>query len=283
MKKKNITFLEIKNFLKKKGFVISKKQNNFLQDKSVGILSRTLLSSIIIIFTFFILPIIVDFKNQKIFLSKEFKNNSKNNFKDVLNNKELKKPSKIDQDLIEKYVFEDVFKYDDLPIDYVRLSAATIEQLFKDTNYDLEDVRKKKLVKPVSLSLLPNEMKMITSTSKRKELFIKIILPLIIKENNNIRIDRKKLFSILNKNNNTDVERNWLGRKFKQYGVSNKDLSTLKIRMDEIPTSMAIAQAAKETGWGTSRFAQEGNALFGQWTWSGEGIRPAGAKEDSTH
>ena len=53
--------------------------------------------------------------------------------------------------------------------------------------------------------------------------------------------------------------------------------------MDEIPTSMAIAQAAKETGWGTSRFAQEGNALFGQWTWTGEGIKPAGAEDDSTH
>jgi len=46
---------------------------------------------------------------------------------------------------------------------------------------------------------------------------------------------------------------------------------------------MAIAQAAKETGWGTSRFAQEGNALFGQWTWSGDGIKPAGADDDSTH
>ena len=53
--------------------------------------------------------------------------------------------------------------------------------------------------------------------------------------------------------------------------------------MDEIPVSLAIAQAAKETGWGTSRFAQEGNALFGQWTWSGDGIKPAGADRDSKH
>ena len=53
--------------------------------------------------------------------------------------------------------------------------------------------------------------------------------------------------------------------------------------MDEVPVSMAIAQAAKETGWGTSRFAQEGNALFGQWTWTGDGIRPAGADDNSTH
>ena len=53
--------------------------------------------------------------------------------------------------------------------------------------------------------------------------------------------------------------------------------------MDEIPVSLAIAQAAKETGWGTSRFAQEGNALFGQWTWSGEGIKPAGSDRNSKH
>ena len=53
--------------------------------------------------------------------------------------------------------------------------------------------------------------------------------------------------------------------------------------MDEIPVSLAIAQAAKETGWGTSRFAQEGNALFGQWTWSGEGLRPKEAEEGKNH
>ena len=71
--------------------------------------------------------------------------------------------------------------------------------------------------------------------------------------------------------------------KFKQYGVKNNDLATLKIRMDEIPVSLAIAQSAKETGWGSSRFAQEGNALFGQWTWSGDGIRPAAVDKDAKH
>ena len=53
--------------------------------------------------------------------------------------------------------------------------------------------------------------------------------------------------------------------------------------MDIIPTSLTIAQAAKETGWGTSRFAIEGNALFGQWTYSGSGIKPLKANDDENH
>jgi len=174
-------------------------------------------------------------------------------------------------------------QFDEQPVDTVRLSASTIEELFKSTDYNLNDVRKNKLVKPISLTLLPSEIKQIENAKKRKNLFIQIILPLVIKENNKIKSDRNKLFNILNKSKNTLAENNWLNSKFKQYGVVNKNLLTLKIRMDEVPVSMAIAQAAKETGWGTSRFAQEGNALFGQWTWSGEGIKPAGADDGTTH
>ena len=53
--------------------------------------------------------------------------------------------------------------------------------------------------------------------------------------------------------------------------------------MDEIRVSLAIAQAAKETGWGTSRFALKGNALFGQWTWSGDGLKPKNAEKGEEH
>jgi Bax protein len=284
MIKNKITFSEINKYFKKKKFIISKKKrNNYLSESGINSISRTFISSIVIISIFFVMPIIIELINEKTILSQDFENNSKNSFKKILNNKNLNKLPKIDEEIIEKYVFDDVFKFDELPTDTVRLSASTIKQLFKDTNYNLDDVRKKKLVKPVSLSLLPEEMKMIENTKKRKELFIQIILPLVIKENNYIRSERKKLFNILNKNHNTNSEKKWLEQKFKQYGVASKDLSTLKVRMDEIPVSMAIAQAAKETGWGTSRFAQEGNALFGQWTWTGEGIKPAGAEVDSTH
>jgi len=279
MKKTKNSISKIRQYLKKKSFIVRKQKNNNVKKESLGTLSRTFLSSLIIISTFFIMPKIVNFTKERTFFSKDFENNSKNSFKKTLVNQ----TSKLDDKLDKQFLFDDVLEFKDFSNESIRLSATTIEQLFKDTNYNLKDVRKTKLVKPVSLSLLPQEIIKIENTKKRKNLFIQIILPLIIKENNNIRLDRKKLFSILNKSKNTRAEKKWLEIKFQQYGIINKDLSTLKIRMDEIPTSMAIAQAAKETGWGTSRFAQEGNALFGQWTWSGEGIKPSGADTNSTH
>tara|TARA_B100001250_G_scaffold411982_1_gene442005 strand:+ start:124 stop:1254 length:1131 start_codon:yes stop_codon:yes gene_type:complete len=281
-KKKKITFHQVREFLFKRGLIaIEKNKKSFLKDGFKGFY-YTLLSSFVIIGFFSLMPFVFEFKKNNFDISKEITNKSKTNFNKVLDGGVLKN-SKLDEGLDLKNLFDDVFRFDDLPSDTVRLNASTIEQLFKDTNYNLKDVRKNKLVKPVVLSLLPEEMKMIESSEKRKNLFIQIILPLILEENNRIKLERKKLFSILNKNRNSNLEKKWLNKKFKQYGVLNKDLSTLKIRMDEIPTSLAIAQAAKETGWGTSRFALEGNALFGQWTWSGEGIKPAGADNDSTH
>ena len=241
----------------------------------------TLLSSTLIIFIAFLIPI---FSNMSSNIAKTPKiNNSGKDFAKILEGKEIQEKTKIDEGLDLTNILEDVFKFEELPEDTVRLSASTIEQLFKDINYSLDVVRKTKKVKPIRLSLLPNEIKNIENSKKRKSLFIKIILPLILEENNRILLDRKRLFSILNKNKNSKKEINWLNMKFKQYGVLSKDIPTLKVRMDIVPVSLALAQAAKETGWGTSRFALEGNALFGQWTWSGDGIKPAGAEDNSKH
>ena len=235
----------------------------------------------ILIVIFFLSPQIINVRNNLAIKSLEVKNDSKVNLEKVLSAKAIE--GEQDEELDNFQIFEDVFQYEDITTSTVRLSASTIKQLFKDTNYNLKDVRKNKLVKPINLDLLPEEMKMIENTSQRKNLFIQIVLPLILDENNQIKLDRKKLFVVLNKNNNSDAEQKWLNMKFKQYGVKNKDLSTLKIRMDEIPVSLAIAQAAKETGWGTSRFALEGNALFGQWTFSGDGIKPKFSDNDKNH
>ena len=252
----------------------------FFDQRNLGSLPRIFLSSLMIIFFFYTFPIFLNYKKNNNF---EYQNNSKTILAYTLNNKKKGSGESEDQFLDENDLLVDIFSLNDLETDTIRLNASTINQLFEDTNYKLDDVRKNKLVKPVALTLLPAEIKMIESTTKRKEFFIQIVLPLILKENNNIRLDRKRLFDIINKSSNTDLEKKWLNQKYKQYGIPSKDLSTLKIRMDEVPVSLALAQAAKETGWGTSRFAQEGNALFGQWTWSGEGLKPKDSDKNTGH
>ena len=251
----------------------------FFDQNNLGSLPRIFLSSLLVIFFFYSMPIILGFVNEN---NLAIENNSKKVLAYTLNSKGQNIEGN-DKILNEKDLLVDIFSLNEIETDSVRLNASTIRQLFDDTNYKLDDVRKKKLVKPVALTLLPNEIKKIENTKKRKEFFIQIVLPLILKENNNIKLDRKRLFSIINKSNNTDLEKKWIEKKYKQYGIPSKDLTVLKIRMDEIPVSLAIAQAAKETGWGTSRFAQEGNALFGQWTWSGEGLKPKDSEKNEGH
>ena len=283
--KKKLYISRIKKILLNKGYKIYKDQKKSIH-KDFASFYYTAITSILLIFFFSFTPkaaLLTD----KIFSEPVIvENTSKFNFDRALNGKkelDLKPKEKA------KISFKDMYfdieeKFDDIPSDLVRFKASTLDQLFKDTKYSLKEVRKTKLVNPGnSIDLLPKEIKQIESTKKRKEFFIQIVLPLILEENYLIRLDRKRLFVILNKNNNTESERKWLKSKFKQYGVVNQDFTTLKIRMDEIPVSLAIAQAAKETGWGTSRFALEGNALFGQWTWNGEGIKPASADSDSAH
>ena len=165
----------------------------------------------------------------------------------------------------------------------VSLNAETTSNLFDDLGYDLKGVRAGQKVKPIYLTKLPKDLKTLGDTHKKRDLFIKIILPLIIDENNKILDDRKKLFKILSKNFNTVGERVWLKRRFKEYKVDDQDLSKLKMRMDIVPVSIALAQAANESGWGTSRFALEGNALFGQWTWSKKGISPKNKDPNQSH
>jgi Bax protein len=165
----------------------------------------------------------------------------------------------------------------------ISLNSETALNLFNDLGYDLNGVRAGQKVKPIYLTKLPKDLKTLGDTKKKRELFIKIILPLILDENEKIINDRKKLFKILGKNFNTVGERVWLKRRFKEYKIEDQDLAKLKMRMDIIPVSLAIAQAANESGWGTSRFALEGNALFGQWTWSKKGISPKNKDPDQSH
>ena len=276
-KLKKINIQAIKKILQRRGYKVSKKNESFFS------IYYTAFASIFLILIFYAIPFVINISS-KVFKKNEIVINTSNkNFNRVMEGKEIELENKENDEVNYKELFVDIFDFDISEGDTIRLSASTLNQLFKDENYNLKDIRKNKLVKPISIDILPSEIKSIESAKKRKELFIQIVLPLILEENKKIKIERKTLFSILNKNSNSQEERNWLRSKFKQYGVVNRDLTTLKIRMDEIPVSLAIAQAAKETGWGTSRFAQQGNALFGQWTYDGEGIKPAGSDAGDTH
>jgi Bax protein len=169
------------------------------------------------------------------------------------------------------------------PDNTISLNAETTLNLFEDLNYDLKAVRAGQKVKPIYLTKLPKDLNTLVDTKTKRELFIKIVLPLILHENEKIIDDKKRLFKILGKNFNSPGEKVWLNRRFKEYKIKDKDLAELKMRMDVIPVSIALAQAANESGWGTSRFALEGNALFGQWTWSKKGISPKNKDPDQSH
>ena len=85
---------------------------------------------------------------------------------------------------------------------------------------------------------------------------------MIVAENEKILDDREKLLSLAEKKYTTDTEKQWLRQKLLEYKVKKGDMKDLMVKMDIIPVSIALAQAAKESGWGTSRFALEGNAIL---------------------
>ena len=104
------------------------------------------------------------------------------------------------------------------------MNAETTLNLFDDLGYDLKGVRAGQKVKPIYLTKLPKDIKTLGDTKKKRELFIKIVLPLILDENEKIIQDRTKLFKILNKNFNTVGERVWLKRRFKEYKIADRRL-----------------------------------------------------------
>ena len=165
----------------------------------------------------------------------------------------------------------------------LNLKTETVLNLFKDVDYTLSEVRVEKLVKPIYFTQFPRDLETIQSTKLKKETFIQIVLPLVVAENERILEDREKLKVLSQKKFTTDLEKQWLRQKLLEYKVKKGDLKELMTRMDIIPTSIALAQAAKESGWGTSRFALEGNAIFGQWTWSGQGIAPLDRDSNKNH
>ena len=124
-------------------------------------------------------------------------------------------------------------------------------------------------------------------TNEKKSIFIAILIPLALRGNELVLEERKLMKIAFSSNNIYQIERlskKYKVKNFKKINFSNLNRSELKkIRIEllrkinSIPISLILAQSIIESGWGASRFAQEGNALFGQWTWKvDDGIKPKG-------
>ncbi|MBL6863306.1 MAG: glucosaminidase domain-containing protein [Rhodospirillales bacterium] len=152
------------------------------------------------------------------------------------------------------------------------LSADKLSIAFNSLKYDLAGVIKKGAFVPrIFLEKIPTDMSDIQRPKQKKEIFFKIVLPIILKANNKIITDRQRLLRIGIETNSllgiNALDKLWLAAMSDKYKTRRDDVSQLLLRVDIIPPSIALAQAAEESGWGTSRFAIEGNALFGQWTY----------------
>ncbi|MBF0268138.1 MAG: glucosaminidase domain-containing protein [Alphaproteobacteria bacterium] len=170
-----------------------------------------------------------------------------------------------------------------------RPQSAQLAQAFQGMGYELDLVARGETAVPrLYLANLPADLDDINDAGLRKALFLRAMLPLVLSMNETIQADRKRLLAYAERVKAglriIPAERDWLNDLFLRYDVEDNDLFALLKRVDVIPPSLALAQAAEESGWGTSRFAQQGNALFGQWTQSeGKGLVPTERARNATY
>jgi Bax protein len=160
-------------------------------------------------------------------------------------------------------------------------SAGKLYTDFRSIGYKLEDVRAgTESVPRVFVRVIPQDIRGLSSVDQRKAVFIKTMLPLILRVNEELRQVRARIrdLSMRARQGNplTVANRDWLNKQYERFDVTPGRINVLLRRVDVIPPSLALAQAAEESGWGTSRFALEGRALFGQRTHAdGPGLVPA--------
>jgi Bax protein len=179
-----------------------------------------------------------------------------------------------------------------------KISANKISKIFNVYGYDIRNVARNKKAPQIYITQIPNDLDKISDVKRKKELFVEMMLPNVLKVNNEILAERKEFLEVFNKIKKnqkiTDEERNYIEEKAKKYKVKSKFFPSneqryinlveeLDYRINYIPVSLAIAQAAIESGWGQSRFAKEGNSLFGQWSWDGTGIIPKDREEGESY
>lgn len=177
--------------------------------------------------------------------------------------------------------------FDDRAEDSVGSTAVTVSSplelidLFKERNYAF-DAAAAEGVPRIYLSDIPEGWDQGLDADARKDIFFQTLLPLVLRANEVILIDREKLRALAEDKDLSDDDNTWLLQLGERYGVvddgetqlSKKQLSTLIRRVDVIPPSLALGQGAYESAYGTSRFAEQGNALFGQWRWGKGAMKP---------
>lgn len=167
-------------------------------------------------------------------------------------------------------------------------SGALLKK-FSLMDYRLTEVRTGAAEVPrLYITSLPRDLAGIPSVDDRKAAFIKLMLPLVLRVNEELLEDRAKMERLVRRLREGKrlraANRAWLDSLSEHYGVEPGDFDGLAERLDIVPPSLALAQAIEESGWGTSRFAKLGNAIFGQWTFSGgEGIVPLERADGKSH
>lgn len=164
------------------------------------------------------------------------------------------------------------------------LGAEGLETQFRDHGYDLDPIADGRSTVPrLFASQFPADLLELDPVARRKLLFVKIMLPLILNENERINANRARAGQLIGQAHRSRAELRWLRRLAADYDVEYGEWGHLSRRMDVVPMSLALAQGAIESGWGTSRFAQHGNAVFGQWTNSRSGMTPERRASGATH
>ncbi len=167
-----------------------------------------------------------------------------------------------------------------------------LKEIFFSHNYDLDTVPDG--VPPLILEALPKDLNRIAQINERKRIFFLSLLPLVLMANEEIRESRDtmlELFDAYDRGESLAENQIVLVRKTAlEYKVDGDPLTEAKARiklfnrLDIVPPSMALAQAATESAYGTSRFARKANNLFGEWTFiPGTGLVPEGRPEGETY
>lgn len=162
---------------------------------------------------------------------------------------------------------------------------------FEQEGFDLAELRNANgqvEVPRIFLASLPVDIADVNLTEKRKRAFLKVMLPHILRENERITADRHRLEQLHQRIQFGTAlsvrDQQWLEQMAELYGVDDVDTAELLNRVDAIPPALALAQAVEESGWGTSRFALMGNAVFGMWTWTpGSGLVPENRPDGETY